>query len=660
VHVTAFLDLDEVSLPILLVSRTGAVTSNEAFRLALGYHETIDQVAARFDVTRPGATAPEPAEPPWQRALRQTFREEQVWYDRTTGARVRYVVRGGPTLSDAMLVFEDLSRDSLRLATFTDAVARAILESGIEAAGAHLAHGGASAIGADAVFLFVPTAEPAGLRVIATSQDEVVPGVFAAALAAAHERARHEVPAIEHPEVTCHATRALLAARLRSLVAMPLVVGPELAGVLVACWRAEGTPYGGELRTLETVADACAAVLGERRARTVEHAELEVLQRLRAASLAITSLTSTELVMKQLAAQACELVGARRAAVGTVASEPGQAPEIVVVDRRGCDAGATEICEARRLIGELLRGVDGNGHGGALEPTIGARLHVASHLEGGACMFEKCGGGAFTIDDTRVLEQFAAQAALAIGYCQQIQAVRDAQHRLARLQDELTAVIAHEMRAPVSSMLLQLDLLLDPRDRDGDHVRVPISVLRRLRDGGHRTARMVDDLLDASRVELRSIPLERRRVSLREAIDQIIDELEPVLHGRAIEVDVRADVPAVLADPLRLHEIVTNLLENAVKYSSPGTPIVVRIVAAQGGAELTVEDEGSGIAPEELPRLFDRFFQASRQGKGAKKSGLGLGLYIAKGLVEAHQGQIWAESNPGHGSRFHVWLPAAG
>jgi signal transduction histidine kinase len=660
VHVTAFLDLDEMSLPILLVSRNGAVTANDAFREALGHHDTIDEVAARFDVTRPGTLISESAHLPWERALRQDFREEQIWYDRANGVRLHYVVRGGPTETGAMLVFEDLSRDSLRLATFTEAVTRAILESGLEAAGAQLAGGGALAIGADAVFLFVPTSEPTGLRVLASSAAGVLPGVLAAAVAATRERARREVPAIDHPHVTCAATRTLLCSGLRSLVAMPLVAGLDLEGALVACWRDEGTPYGRELRTLDVVAGACAAVIADQRARGIERAELQLLQRLRAASLAITSVTSSELLMKQLATQACDLVGARRAAVGMVAPEAEQ-DEVVLVESGGREAGAAGLRDARQVIGELLRD-EGNGHGGSLEPTIGARLQVASNVVGGACVFASPGDDAFTHGDARVLEQFAPQAALAIGYCQQVQAIREAQHRLTRLQDELTAMIAHEMRAPVSSILLQLDLLLDPRDREGDHVRVPISVLRRLRDGGRRTARMVDDLLDASRIELRSISLDRRRVSLREAIDQILNELEPVLHGRAIEVDARADVPAVLADPLRLDEIVTNLLENAVKYSSPGTPIVVRIAPAKGGAELTVEDEGSGIAPDELPRLFDRFFQASRQsqGRATKKSGLGLGLYIAKGLVEAHQGQIWAESSPGHGSRFHVWLPAAG
>jgi signal transduction histidine kinase len=113
----------------------------------------------------------------------------------------------------------------------------------------------------------------------------------------------------------------------------------------------------------------------------------------------------------------------------------------------------------------------------------------------------------------------------------------------------------------------------------------------------------------------------------------------------------------VLADPARFDQIFTNLLENAAKYSAPASAIRVVIEGADHGVTVTVEDRGPGIAAVELPRLFDRFYQAPRA--RAQKSGLGLGLYIVKGLVDAQGGRIWVESEPGEGSRFHVWLPAA-
>ena len=114
----------------------------------------------------------------------------------------------------------------------------------------------------------------------------------------------------------------------------------------------------------------------------------------------------------------------------------------------------------------------------------------------------------------------------------------------------------------------------------------------------------------------------------------------------------------VLVDPARFDQVLINLIENAAKYSPQGTPIQVTIEGAQGGAVVTVEDRGAGIAADDLPRLFDRFYQAPRA--RSHNSGLGLGLYIAKGLVECHGGRIWVDSRPGQGSRFHVWMPAGG
>ena len=111
------------------------------------------------------------------------------------------------------------------------------------------------------------------------------------------------------------------------------------------------------------------------------------------------------------------------------------------------------------------------------------------------------------------------------------------------------------------------------------------------------------------------------------------------------------------ADPLRLGQVLTNLLENAAKFSGEGTPIRVVIEPAGRGAALCVEDRGPGIPPEEVPRLFDRYFQAQRA--RTKRRGLGLGLFITKGLVEAHGGAITAESGLGAGTVFRGWLPAA-
>lgn len=110
-----------------------------------------------------------------------------------------------------------------------------------------------------------------------------------------------------------------------------------------------------------------------------------------------------------------------------------------------------------------------------------------------------------------------------------------------------------------------------------------------------------------------------------------------------------------MVDPARFDQILTNVVENAGKYSANGTPIDVHLKAVGDGVEIAVTDRGPGISPDELPKLFDRFYQAHRARE--QKSGLGLGLYITKGFVEAHGGHVTAASTLGRGSTFRIWLP---
>jgi signal transduction histidine kinase len=332
--------------------------------------------------------------------------------------------------------------------------------------------------------------------------------------------------------------------------------------------------------------------------------------------------------------------------------------DVLVIDKS--QGAADDISDVRMFLEELANDDRASCRRRASEhPTpscVGARLRLDNQAIGSICLFDKQDGTQFTEEDEQLLELFGAQAALAISYSRQLQRAEEAQQRLASLHDELSAVIAHDMRSPISSMLLQIDLLMDGGDSAPDQVFVPTAALDRLRRAAQRLSRMAEDLLDASRIELGRVALERRQVSLRDVIGNLVAQLEPTFGGRPVEIDANADAPLVFADPLRLDEIVTNLLENAAKYSMPGRPIKVRIQRDGGGATVTVKDEGSGISGDELPKLFDRFFQAKRL--RSKKAGLGLGLYITKGLVEAHGGRIWVDSVVGQGSQFHVWLPS--
>ena len=233
--------------------------------------------------------------------------------------------------------------------------------------------------------------------------------------------------------------------------------------------------------------------------------------------------------------------------------------------------------------------------------------------------------------------------------------IRRSHEEIERLREEFAAVVAHDLRNPIQNILLEVDLLL--RKAEGEEARVPVAALDRLRRGARRLSEMVADLLDATRIEAARLRVEPQPTSLAEAVSALIERIRPALGPHVVELSAEEGVPVVSVDPLRLDQIVTNLVENAAKYSPGGAPIHVRLGMREGGATLAVQDHGQGIRGEEMPRLFDRFYQTKRA--RAKKVGLGLGLYITKGLVEAHGGQITVNSQPERGSTFTVWFPAA-
>jgi PAS domain S-box-containing protein len=233
---------------------------------------------------------------------------------------------------------------------------------------------------------------------------------------------------------------------------------------------------------------------------------------------------------------------------------------------------------------------------------------------------------------------------------QDITALKQLQH----LSQEFLALVAHDMRTPLQSVLLQLDVLV--RGAQGIAAQVPMTTLHAMRRSGQQLERLVSDLLDASRVEAHGVTLDLTSVNLPELVSTVVSQVQGLLRAHPVTVEISGAPTAVAADPRRLEQIVTNLLENAVKYSDEGTPLRIVVAASERGATLSVHDRGPGISVEELPRLFDRYFQTQRA--RAKRSGLGLGLFITKGLVEAHGGTITVESVLGRGSAFHVWLPA--
>ncbi|HVP60519.1 MAG TPA: ATP-binding protein [Myxococcaceae bacterium] len=222
-----------------------------------------------------------------------------------------------------------------------------------------------------------------------------------------------------------------------------------------------------------------------------------------------------------------------------------------------------------------------------------------------------------------------------------------------RAKDEFLAMLGHELRNPLAPLVTVLHLM---------KLRAP-SLLERERAVIERQvrnlSRLVDDLLDVSRIARGKVELRREPVELGAVVAQAIETAGPLIEERRhrLTVDVPGRGMRILADPTRLSQVVANLLTNAAKYTDPGGNLRVHARTEAGEVVLRVSDNGIGLAPELLPRLFDRFFQG-RQGSDRALGGLGLGLALVKSLVELHGGTVTAESaGPGQGSTFLVRLP---
>jgi signal transduction histidine kinase len=169
-------------------------------------------------------------------------------------------------------------------------------------------------------------------------------------------------------------------------------------------------------------------------------------------------------------------------------------------------------------------------------------------------------------------------------------------------------------------------------------------------------SRLIQDLLDASRVQTGQLLLERVVTGPQSILMESLEMLQPLAtHADVqLETDVESGLPAVRVDRQRLVQVLSNLVGNALKFTPAGGRILMAAHAHDGGVRFTVSDTGAGIPPEQLPLIFGRFWQAR-----SDRRGLGLGLSIAKGIVEAHGGSIWANSEVGVGSTFGFDVPQA-
>jgi signal transduction histidine kinase len=225
---------------------------------------------------------------------------------------------------------------------------------------------------------------------------------------------------------------------------------------------------------------------------------------------------------------------------------------------------------------------------------------------------------------------------------------------LERLRRDLVANVSHELKTPLSALQAHLENLLDGVEQPNPQL------LGVMLQQSERLSRLVDELLDLSRLESGDVPLELEQIRLGPLVDRVVGEIEVARPDRRVKIrnQVPADLPAVEADRERIHQVLFNLLDNAHRFTPPGGVVIVRAVRDNGSCEVTVQDTGPGIPEEHLPLVFERFYRVDPS-RSRDDGGTGIGLAIARSVVEAHGGRIWAESGA-RGSTFRFVLPVDG
>ncbi|MCY0994065.1 PAS domain-containing sensor histidine kinase [Nannocystis sp. ILAH1] len=223
--------------------------------------------------------------------------------------------------------------------------------------------------------------------------------------------------------------------------------------------------------------------------------------------------------------------------------------------------------------------------------------------------------------------------------------------RATRQRDETLAVVAHDLRNFISTILLGVARLERPGLSEEDRAR-RVAVIKR---SAEATEYLIRDLLDASRIESGTLAIERSRVDFAALFRGVVELMQPRAAelGIVLDYEVAEDSLEVSGDRSRLMQVLLNLLDNALKFTPPPGRVSLQARRSGGEVEIAVEDSGRGIDAEALPHVFDRYWQAKR----ASRAGAGLGLTIAKGIVEAHGGRIWVESAPGRGTVFRFTIP---
>ena len=319
--------------------------------------------------------------------------------------------------------------------------------------------------------------------------------------------------------------------------------------------------------------------------------------------------------------------------------------DLVIADLLLRGASGLDILEQARQADPLSVGIVVTGHSSVDTALRALREGAYDYL------IKPCPPDVLAAAARRGIEHYRLKQAL-IHKTQQLEQLEtQLQHRSNMIQN-----VSHELKNPLSIVYGYSAFLLEQGEQaNPEDVKRGVQSIH---NNAQTLSRLLEELIDSVRLSSHKVVLDRQPCSAAALCDEAADNAQLEAQKLGIELSVHvADAMTVSADSRRAHQILGNLLGNALKFTRTGGSIRLEVRREDDAARFTVSDTGVGIPADELPRLFERFYQATTTSKG--QPGLGLGLDICRGLVELHGGRIWAESTLGRGSQFHFTLPLA-
>ena len=462
-------------------------------------------------------------------------------------------------------------------------------------------------------------------------------------------------------------------AGVRSVIATPILVAGELAGTLSLNQAKTPRDWStDEVRLVEAVARELRVAMETARLFQARQSENERLLALQRAAATLAARTDPHEVFDMILRSAVQLFGRGSASLYTWDEEAGvlrlaenfdasgRMPDDAVL--RPGEGVVGRVFETRQpLIIEDYQTWEGGtavGKETGLHACLAVPLVRSGQALGALGIRSYDPTVLYTEDDARMLGLFGDQAAAALttvdAFSRQRQAVEQLE-RLNRAKSEFVSIVSHEFRTPLTGIQGFSEMMRD-EDLTSEEMREYAGDINK---DAQRLTRMINEMLDLDRMESGRMTIHPERMDLNAVIADVADRVRPNAPNHTLTLDLQRDLPQVQADRDRMTQVASNLLNNAVKYSPTGGRITMSTRVEGDQLRLDVRDEGLGIPEDALDTIFERY---SRVDSLATKDiqGTGLGLPIVRQIVQLHGGKVWAESELGKGSVFHVVLPLAG